>query len=252
MARVGVRGVAAHQVQVRLGAVPRRARRVNGLVIRAAAESAIPTGVSVGFILAACRLSAGWETVAAAVCAAVLTNAMIAGRSSARSRSALRRIADMANRAAGGDLEAKAPETSAGEIGQVAREVNHLVAATQAERVDLEARLRVLDDEARSLRAAARQREAELEAQLRLASRYLREPVLSVHACANLLARDCAGRMDAQGRERLDQLRTSAEALDMRLGELLEGCRSKRTQNDSTTCRGVVASGDQGDAVRGK
>jgi light-regulated signal transduction histidine kinase (bacteriophytochrome) len=158
----------------------------------------------------------------------------------------------MANRAAGGDLEAKAPETSAGEIGQVAREVNHLVAATQAERVDLEARLRVLDDEARSLRAAARQREAELEAQLRLASRYLREPVLSVHACANLLARDCAGRMDAQGRERLDQLRTSAEALDMRLGELLEGCRSKRTQNDSTTCRGVVASGDQGDAVRGK
>ncbi len=221
-------------------------------MIRAAAESAIPTGVSAGLILAAYRLSAGWEMAAAAVCAAVLTNAMVAGRSSARARSALRRIADMANRVAGGDLEAKAPETSAGEIGQVAREVNRLVAATRAERADLEARLRGLGDEVRDLTAAARRRETELEAQLRLASRYLREPALKVHACASLLARDCVSRLDAPGRERLDQLRSSAETLDMRLGELLDRCRSKRTQDNSTTCRGVVASGDQGDAVRGK
>src|SRR5574340_802358 len=89
----GVQGVAAHQVQIRLGAASRQSRGIGGAAIRAAAESAIPTGVSAVFLLAACRASLGWGVAAAAIGAAFLAHLALGVRSRGRTSGQLRELA---------------------------------------------------------------------------------------------------------------------------------------------------------------
>src|SRR5574340_828785 len=136
----GCRGV-AHQVQVRLGAVPRRSRAASEWVVQGAAEGALATAVSGALLLAVCRPAAGWALAFVAGGAAFLINSALAGRARSRARRALHGLAEAACQAAGGDPEAHVPEAGNGEAGRAARAVSQLLAATRAERAQFEARL---------------------------------------------------------------------------------------------------------------
>jgi len=244
--------VAAHQVQVRLGAASRRPRQIGGAVARAAAGGAGWAGLGAGLVLATCRPAQSWEMTATGILAAVLASAVISGRSAARASNALRRIAEAAGRALAGESAPPLGDLPGGDIGQVAAAFSQLLTDVKAERTELRSRLRDLDDEVRDLKAEAAQREAELDFQLKVASRYLREPALKVHAFANLLARDSGSRIDPRGREHLEDLCANAEALDVRLRELLDGCRIQRTHardRGTAESRGVVSGGNDRDVA---
>jgi HAMP domain-containing protein len=133
---------------------------------------------------------------------------------------AMGEVANAARQIANRDLRVRLPLGPTREVEELSAAFSQMVASLTRER-------EAWDDGLRNLEVRAHEQAAEVvtcQHQLnsfRAGLAGAREHALSVQGCANLLSRDCGSRLDPRGREYLDRIRASAEALECILHELL-------------------------------
>jgi len=223
-----------------------------GASLRAAVEAATYAWIGCG-ITWILRLAPvpRWHALVGGGLASGLICAAIRWRAVSREAGELKRFAETARRGLDGDWEELRAEATCGELRYAAGAVEELLRAEEAERQELSAKIAGLEEDVRQVTEETAQRIADLEHAATAAARDLRESALMVHATANLLARDSAGRLDATGRERLEQLRLNAEAVDQRLREWIDDCCANESLRARDSMMGVVTSGNNGDGPGG-
>jgi len=242
----------AHQVQLRMAAAARRPRALIGGGLHAGLEAATYAWVGCGITWALRLLPVPrWHAFAFGALASGVICAAARWRTAAREASELKRFAEAARRGAEGDWKDLGQAIACEELRRAAAAVEEILRAGDAEREELSAKIAALEDDVRQITEDAARRIADLEHTATQTARNVRESALMVHATANLLARDSAGRLDATGRERLEQLRLHAGAVDQRLRDWIDGGSAGESlqKSDSMTI-GAVAGGGNGSGVR--
>ncbi len=242
----------AHQVQLRMAAAAGRQRALIGGGLRAGLEAATYawTGCGITWLLRLLPVPR-WHAFGLGMLASGIICAVVRWRAAAKETGELKRFVETARRGAEGDWECLGQAIACEELQRAAVAVEELLRAGDAEREELSAKIAGLEDDLRQVTEEAARRAADLEHTVAKTARNVRESALMVHATANLLARDSADRLDAAGRERLEQLRHHAEAVDQRLRDWIDGGSggdSLRKSDSMTT--GVAAGGGNGSGVR--
>ena len=246
--------VAAHQIQMRFGAAARRSWAFGGASVRSGLGGAGYAWAGYGMIWASGLLPvAKWQAVALGAVAAGLVCGLARARAAMKEATALKRFAEAARRGLDGDWEGLAACATGEDLREATAAVQQLLSAGQSEWEGLQARVASTENDARRVMEDAARRIAALELRVKTAAQQLREPALTVHAVANLLTRDSGSRLDALGRERLEQLRASAEAIDERVRDWIGSCLADESAAASgSTLTGVVTGGDNGGGAQGE
>jgi len=240
----------AHQVHLRMEASAGR-RWALARSLHAAPEAVAYAWVGCGITWLLGLLPAPpWHEIALGAVASGIICGAARSRAAAREADELRRFAEAARRGAESDWKALGRAMAHPELRRAAAAVEELVRAEEAERGELSGKAVGLESDLRRLTEEAARHMADMEREAAQAALSVRESALVVHATANLLARDSAGRLDATGRERLEQLRLHAEAVDQRLRDWIDGGGGDGSlwKSDSPAT-GVAAGGDNGGGV---
>lgn len=241
----------AHQVQVRMSAVARRPRALMGGGLQPALDAAMYAWIGCGITWILRLLPVPrWHALAAGAFASGIICAAARWRVAAREVGELKRFAETARRGAEGDWEDLGRAIACEELRCTAAAVEELLGAGDAEREELSAKVAGLENDLRRTTEEAARCLADLEHTATKTARNVRESALMVHATANLLARDSAGRLDATGRERLEQLRLHAEAVDQRLRDWIDGGNAGESLRKSdSVVMGATKGGGNGSGV---
>jgi hypothetical protein len=232
----------AHQVHLRMTAAARRQRALVGGMCAGLGAAAYAWAGCVTTWLVGLLPVPRWRELAFGVFASGIVCAVVRSRAAVREADELRQFAETARRGAEGDWKALEQTIASSELRRTAAVVGELVRAGEAEREQLSRTAAELEGDLRRLTEEMARRIADLESAASHAAVGVRESALMVHATANLLARDSGGRLDATGRERLEQLRLHAEAVDQRLRGWLDGS----VRMSDSPARGVAAGGGNG------
>jgi len=236
---------------MRLAGGARRARAAAAPSLGAGLEAAAYACVGAGFAWVFSMLPvARWQGLAFAAVLGGVTCGVIRGRAACRGFAELKQLAEAARSGPEGDWSGLLASITCSDLREAAAAAQQFMQAARSENEELQARAAGLEDDLRHVTEEAAERIADLELRVTAAARELREPALTIHAIANLLARDSGGRLDVTGRERLEQLRLSAEVIDHRVRDWIERCCAHpNVPASDSTIMGVVTGGDNGGAA---
>jgi len=194
---------------------------MSSLGSRAAAIAGLSGAAGAGATWAATRPDGAAEHLGLLAAAGVAVLAAIATvRSVRRAGAGLRAVGDAVHQMAGGDLRVQLPAGPTSELAALSAALAQMAVRLAEMHGEWAGKCGELEDRAQAHAAKAAAHRHGLQS-VHAACQDLRRNILGIQGLANLVLRDHARRLDAEGKMHLEEIRTAAQAMDSQIRDLL-------------------------------